>query len=93
VEDNAVLAAHCLRTLGHMDVRRWLGTRTHRISLVFDLVVRAVDLGLAAVIVMVARAEEWTTGTCRAAVPRGAHGATHVYILTLMGCHRREPDI
>ena len=51
VEDNAILAAHCLRTLGYMDVRRWLGTRTYKISLVFDLVVRALDFGLAVVMV------------------------------------------
>jgi hypothetical protein len=58
VEDSAVPAAHCLRTgLGHMDVRRWIATGAHRISLLFDLVFRALDLGLA--VVMVARVGEW----------------------------------
>lgn len=55
--DVATAAAHRLRTLGHADVRRWLGNRIDKISPLFDSAFRAVAPGLA--VDMIARVGEW----------------------------------
>ena len=52
VEGNVVPEAHYLRTLDHTDVTWWPGDITHKISLLFDTFLRAVDLGLAGVMMV-----------------------------------------
>ena len=60
-------AVHFLRTLGYAGVRRWVGNRVRKISLLPDLAIREVDLGLATV--MVAREGEGNVLSGRLEVP------------------------
>ena len=53
------MAARCSRSLGYTGVRRWPGNRIRKLSLLFDMLFRAVDLGL--VEAMVGKVE---SGTC-----------------------------
>lgn len=53
VEGDVASQARCLRTLGHTGVRWWLDNRIYKISLLSDSVFRAVDTGVAAVVVAI----------------------------------------